>query len=318
MGIKSNLNLNLNSNPDSNSNANSNSNSNLKSNINNSLRYVNNPNDIFSDLIELTYSSNINLIYYIDYLTYKKELIKNITTDIDLIINFFNEEISEILINIMILKKKNKINDENFKIFEPIYNFINLLDKMNYFDQDDFLIILINLFNINILTNKINIFFNNFKFKDLVNINNLIIGINNLFYQIHKNNIFLKTFNIIITSHNENIIINELKFFAKKISIDFFMYYNSNNIYNKILNNTLQFNEIMNTDKKEKTNEYLNFIGILKKYKNVFVNEYDFYCKKHLEIYSNSEFELKIKFKLKKKQNITRLIEHLNFIKNID
>ena len=36
-----------------------------------------NSNEFFSDLFEKTYSSNISLIYYIDYLTYKKELIKN-------------------------------------------------------------------------------------------------------------------------------------------------------------------------------------------------------------------------------------------------
>ena len=290
----------------------------LNNNLNNISKDTSS-NDIFSNLGDKTYTSNIDLIYHIDYLTYKKLLIKNISNDIEQITNLFDNEISEILINILILKKKNKIDNENFKIFEPIYDLIYFVDKLYFFDQEEFLIILINLFKINILTKKINIFANNFRFNDLIDLNNLTTKINNLFYEISKNNIFLKTFNTIISNTSENIITTELKLFAKYVSMDFFMYYNSNNIYNKIFNNILQLGYIINSSSDTfKSNEYLNFIKIFKKHKELFIGEYNKGYKKNLEIYSNYEFELKIKFKFKKKQNINNLIENFNFIKNYD
>ena len=81
-----------------------------------------NSNENFSNLFEKTYSSNINLIYYIDYLTYKKELIKNISNDIELVINFFNEEINDIIIKILILKKKIKLITMNIKFLNQYLN----------------------------------------------------------------------------------------------------------------------------------------------------------------------------------------------------
>ena len=63
--------------------------------------------DFFKN-IEKTYLSNIHLIYYIDYFTYKKELMANISNDIELIINFFNEETNDIILKFLILQKKKK------------------------------------------------------------------------------------------------------------------------------------------------------------------------------------------------------------------
>jgi hypothetical protein len=277
----------------------------------------------FSNLFEKTYSSNINLIYYIDYLTYKKELIKNITNDIDLVINFFSEEINDIIIKILILKNKNKINSKEYKIFEPIFELIDLIKIIDFFDQEDFLNLLLILFKIKISIEKINIFFDNFKFGDLVDIKIFIDGFNELFNKISKNNIFLKTLIIIISTSNENIILCEIKNLAKQISIDFFMYYNSTNLYDKILTNIEKINKInliansINNKIEIKKSEGV-YYKLLKNNKNVFVNEYDYYINKHLEIYSNHEFELKIKFKLKKKQNIIKLFENLTYISNIN
>jgi hypothetical protein len=264
----------------------------------------------FSNLFEKTYSSNINLIYYIDYLTYKKELIKNITNDIDLITNFFSEEINDIIIKILILKKKNKINSNEYKIFEPIFELIDSIKIIDFFDQKDFLNLLLILFKIKISIEKIILFFNSFKFGDLIDINIFIDRFNELFNKISKNNIFLKTLLIIVSTPNENIVLGEIKNLAKQISIDFFMYYDSINLYEKILKSIEKINKI----------EKIKSVGVcyklLKNNKNIFTDEYDYYLNKHFEIYSNYEFELKIKFKLKIKQNIIKLIENLTYISN--
>ena len=284
-----------------------------------------NSNENFSDLFEKTYSSNISLIYYIDYLTYKKELIKNMLHDIDLIINFFSEEINDIIIKILILKKKNKIDKNQYKIFESIFELINLINLLDFFDQYDFLNILLILFRIKISIEKINIFFNSFKFSDLVDIKIFTNGFNELYNKISKNNIFLKTLLIIVSTSNENIILCEIKNLAKEISFDFFMYYNSINLYDKILESVERINtfdekiENLHIDQAEKKKSVRNvYYKLLKNNKSAFINEYDYYFNKHLEIYSNHEFELKIKFKFKKKQNIIKLFENLTFISNMN
>lgn len=289
----------------------------MNKDFNNSSKNNTNSGENLSNLFEKTYFSNISLIYYIDYLTYKKELIKNITNDIELIINFFNEEISDIIIKILILKKKNKISNNDYKIFESIFELINIINNMDFFDQEDFLSILLILFKIKILTEKIDIFFNSFQYSDLINIKIFTDGINELFNKICKNNIFLKTLLIIVSTSNEKIIISEIKNLARYVSFDYFMYYNSTNFYDKILNCTEKITKILNYKSENGLEKYL-FHKILKNNKNIFIDEYNYYFNKYLEIYSNYEFELKIKFKLKKKQNIIKLSENLGYITNIN
>jgi hypothetical protein len=298
----------------------------------NSFSKNTNSNEIFSYLFEKTCSSNINLIYYIDYLTYKKKLIKNITNDIELIMNFFSDDVNDIVIKINILKKKNKINDNEYKIFESIYELINAIKIIDFFDQDDFLNISLILFKIKLSIDKIIIFFDSFKFRDLIDIKFFIDRFNELFNNISKNNIFLKTLIIILLTPDENIALCEIKNLAKQISIDFFMCYDSEDLYDKILVSIDKINKINlitnlkndkinkidKIDKNDKKKLAEVYFKLLKNNKNVFVNEYNYYINKHLEIYSNYEFELKIKFKLKKKPNIIKLIENLTYISDIN
>lgn len=293
-------------------------------NINNNSESKNNSESggSLSNLFDKTYFSNINLIYYIDYLTYKKELIKNIYNDMDIIINFFNEEICDILIKILILKKKNKITENEFKLFESLYELTNLIEQINFFDQNEFLNLLLNFFEIKVFVDKIDIFFNKFQFSDLFDIKILTNGINEIYNKIVKNNLFLKTLFIIISTSNDNIASSEIKKLAKEISFDFFMYYNSLTLYEKIMkyliklskkiniiNQTL-FDTNFNNDKNEKNKIYKFF----KANKDSFLKEYDLYLGRHFEIYSNQEFELRIKFKLKNKSNINKFINDLKYI----
>lgn len=316
-----------------------------------------NNSDEFVNLFES--QSNINLIYYIDYLTYKRNLIKYMSNDIELINNFFNDEISDILIKIFILKKKKIINTNNYKIFESIYDLINLLNSIEFFDQEDFLNVLLIMFNIKILIEKIIIFFNSFEFNDVINIKIFTDSYKELFDKICKNNIFLSLlFDSYIQSNpnnyksNETIILEQIKKIAKNISYDFFMYYDSSVLYEKIITSLEYLNQIINlfnnsnifiqplspsqspyplSPKRISTtistprnlinsnssNSY-NLYNLLKNNKNIFVEEYNYYFKKHSEIYSNYEFELKIKFKFKKKHNVIKLFNSLIMIKNIN
>jgi hypothetical protein len=284
----------------------------------------NSNNNSISNLFDKTYFLNINLIYYIDYLTYKKELIKNISNDIDFILNFFNTEICDILVEIYILNKKKKISDNEFKLFESIYELVYIIEKINFFDQEDFLNIILIFFEIFFFVDKINIFFENFKYNDLINIKILTNRINDLYKEISKNNNLLNIFNIIINSNEDNSI-EQLKKLAKYLSFDFFMYYNSSKLYNKIIEymeklikkndliNNIKINKNLMFEKKQK-----QFYNFFKNNKNVFINEYNTNFNKHIEIYSNFEFELKIKFKLKNKSSIVNLVESLKYIANID
>ncbi len=274
-------------------------------------------NDIFSNISKKTNEANINLIYEINYLVYKKKLVKNMTDDINMIINFFTEDISDIIINILILKKKNKVTEDDLNISIPIYNVIEILNNIDFFDQEDFLILIINFFGIYTLCDDINIFSENFKFKDIVNILLFTSKVNELFVILSKRNGLLKMLDLITKSNINN---NELNFILKGISIDYFMYYSANNIYNKILNTFIRiFKNILVHDTTKHKFPYEKFLINFKNYKDIFSQEYNHHYEKHTNIYSEHEIELKIKFKLKKnKEYVNKLVENLNFIKNIE
>lgn len=287
-------------------------------NINDNSTKSKNKNN-FNDLIEKSRVADINITYYIDYFTYKKQLIKNMTDDINMITDFFDDKITDILFNIMILKKKKKINEDEFKKFVPIYDFIYSLHELNFFDQEDFLNLSIKLFGIVTIIDDINTFSKKFKFSGIINIEELANNFLTLFDKLCKKNILFDTFEILSrqnsssNSHSKLFFTSKLKIFAKKISVDYFMYYNSYNIYNKIINNLFeQISTITNN------NAHINLAHTFKKYKEIFTEEYDYYCKKHNDIYSSQEVELKLKFKLKKKENISKLVEYLNFISGFD
>lgn len=274
--------------------------------------------DFFKN-IEKTYLSNIHLIYYIDYFTYKKELMANISNDIELIINFFNEETNDIILKFLILQKKK--NDDKCKIFDPLFELVNLIYYLDFFDQDEFFNILLILFKIKILTKEIYFFFHYFELTDIINIKNFINNFNELYQQISKNNIILKTMLIIISSLNKNIITNEIKNLAQKISFDFFMYHSSITIYDKIFDTLKKINKIKNIYEiynKKNTHKFEDYLLLIKNNKKNFIDEYNIYSNKYFEIYSLQEFELTIKLKLKKKQNIIKLFNNLKFVNDIE
>lgn len=284
---------------------------NSSSKTNNKIKTISTNNDIYSNLYIKNDLLNIKSIYYIDYLTYKKDLMKKISSDIELVDNFFSEEINDIIIKILILKKKNKISDKEYNIFKPVYNLINMLELLDFYDQYEFLKILMNIFEIKYLLKEIEYFSNSFKFSDLIDMKIFIDNFDELIGKICKNNFFLKSILLIISSNDKNTITDQMKNLAQKISFDFFMYYDSENIYDIIFSSILTNCKISNITKK---NNYLNLVS---NNKNIFMEEYNYCCESYLKIYSNCEHELKIKFKLKNKKNIIKLCENIKYILSI-
>ena len=100
------------------------------------------------------------------------------------------------------------------------------------------------------------------------------------------------------------------------MSVDFFMYYNSENIFNKIINNMMidKPNLIIFQNK-------INFEKIVKKLiknKEVFFKEYNTHMKKYKEVYGSLDLESKIKCVLKKNKSVSKLTEDLNYIKELE
>jgi hypothetical protein len=126
---------------------------------------------------------------------------------------------------------------------------------------------------------------------------------------------------IIISSLNKNIVTNEIKNLAQKISFDFFMYHSSITIYDKIFDTLKKINKLKNIYEiynKKNTHKFEDYFLLIKNNKKNFIDEYNIYSNKYFEIYSLQEFELTIKLKLKKKQNIIKLFNNLKFVNDIE
>lgn len=268
----------------------------------------NNDEDIKNDINAISINSyNINIIYQNDYLLYKKKYIKNIIDNINLISGIFDKDTNEMLTFIYVLKKKNKIDNENYKLFNEIYNLINYLNDLNYIDQEELLIILLFLFKIYIIIPHIQKYLNNLNFNREINFDYFFTKFNEIYSFLLDKSSFLSILTkLILLNNDKNLIKKNLRIFVKILSIDYFMYYDSNTIYNKIFNNIIVLNDNIN--------EISNITKILIKNKNYIINEYEKNIKKHFEIYFNLEYDLKLKFKFEKNTEIINLIYSFNYI----
>ena len=287
----------------------------------------------------------INSVYYTSYLNYKKKIFLDIKNNYELIINLFDENICEVLINIYILKKKNKISEKHFGIIKYIFEYIEKLNDIDFIDQENFFIILMNFYKLHILCMWLDAFFEEYMFKELVDYKMLMDKINGIFKILSMNVLIFKIFNELIklsetneytnltsnnmminlTTHNKNLIKEKIIFLAQKISFDLFMIYDSNKIYNNIIDCFTYFNEIIKIDndsdnfffiKKNHSKIIMEnniLLDILKKNKNFFISEYDINKKNYDEIYSN-DVELYVKFKINKNQNVSKFIENIKHI----
>lgn len=264
---------------------------------------------------------NINFLYYTSYLSYKKKIFINISEDFKSILNLFNNDLCEILINIYILKKKNKISDKHFNNLNFIFNYIEKLDTISFVDQENFFTIIIDFYVINVICVWIDVFFENYMFKELINYKMLIENINGIYLILNKKILLFRIFDEIFDVINDDDLVKQkILYLAQKLSFDLFMFYDSKKIYDLITNCLIYIKDLLsdkiNKDFSKIISKNNILLGVFEKNKNVFTNEYNKNKKLFAEIYTN-DIELYVKFKINKNPIITTFIKNIKYIQQI-
>lgn len=266
----------------------------------------------------LTNTNVIKIYYHNDYLVYKKNNVINIFNSIKIIYKLFDEEFNKNLIKIFILKKKNKLSENDFLPLRQIYDLIYLLNELKYVDQYEIMEIFILLYKIYMSVPYLESFFENYILRELINYKYITENIKNISYQLSNDNILMNFLFKIKTIHQMND--DEIKLlladFVRKISFDFFMYYSAEHFYYKMINSVLQILNIVNNDNL--TIEIINFVDIFKNYKTTIIKEYEHYHKKYTEIYFVKETDLKVKFKFVGCDILEKIINELKIIKSLN
>lgn len=296
----------------------------------------NNPNNepnnsLYDDLNIYEEQNNINIesVYFTSYLNYKKKLFTScIEDDFKLIASLFDENICDILINIFILKKKNKISEKQFIMFKFIFDYAEKINNIVFLDSENFLFLLMDLYKLYKLCTAIDAFFENYIFKDLINYKMITSKIMMIYKKLCEKILLFKIYDELNEINDPYVIKNKIIYLAKKISFDLFMFYDSQSIFLKILNS---FTHIKNfyidiSHELNNMNELNNIVTTVDENKNLlkvfeinkinFIKEYDESAKKYFDIYSN-DIELYIKFKIGKIAIIEKFIENITYIKNI-
>lgn len=260
---------------------------------------------------------NINFLYYTSYLSYKKKIFLNINEDFKLISNLFNDNLSEILINIYILKKKNKISDKHFHNLNFIFDFIFKLETINFIDQEIFFTILNDFYIINIICIWINIFFENYIFKELIDYKMLIENITNIYLILNRKILLFKIFDEILNTDNDDLVRQKIMYLSQKLSFDLFMFYDSKKIYQIITNGFIYIKNLLSDETNKEFTKIIDrnnvLLNMFEKNKHIFFYEYDKNKKIFTEIYLN-DIELYVKFKIDKNPKITNFIKNIKYI----
>lgn len=260
---------------------------------------------------------NINFLYYTSYLSYKKKIFLNINEDFKLISNLFNDNLCEILINIYILKKKNKISDKHFHNLNFIFDFIFKLETINFIDQEIFFTILNDFYIINITCIWINIFFENYIFKELIDYKMLIENITNIYLILNRKILLFKIFDEILNTDNDDLVRQKIMYLSQKLSFDLFMFYDSKKIYQIITNGFIYIKNLLSDETNKEFTKIIDrnnvLLNMFEKNKHIFFYEYDKNKKIFTEIYLN-DIELYVKFKIDKNPKITNFIKNIKYI----
>lgn len=265
---------------------------------------------------------DIDLIYNLSYLNYKKKIFtSSINEDFKLIVSLFDDTICNILINIYILKKKNKITEKQFIVFKFIFDYAVKINNTIYMDIENFLLLLIDFYKLKNLCIMIDTFFEDYVFKDLIDYKILTNKIILIYKKLSDKILLFKIYNELNDTNNPIILKNKIVYLAKKISFDLFMFYGSQKIFEIILNSFLYIenfyvNSQTNIDIIQIIKENKNLLNIFETNKAYFIKEYDKCAKKYFDIYSN-DIELYIKFKINNTDIINKFIENIIYVENI-
>ena len=206
-------------------------------------------------------------------------------------------------------------------MFKVIFDYAEKINNIIYINSENFFLLLMDFYKLKNLSVIIDIFFENYIFKDLINYKMLTSKINLIYNKLSEKILLLRIYDELNKTDNFNIIKNKIIYLAKKISFDLFMFYNSQNIFEIILGNFLYIeNFYINGEFKNNSfqiiNENKNLLNIFETHKIHFMKEYDKSTKKYFDIYSN-DIELYIKFKINNTNIINKFIENITYIENI-
>jgi len=294
----------------------------------------NHNNLIYNDYNIYNEQNNIHIeyIYNISYLNYKKNIFtSSINEDYKLILSLFDENICDILTNIFILKKKNKITEKQFVAFKLIFDYAVKISNIVFIDTENFLPLLIDFYKLKNSCVIINIFFEDYIFKDLIDYKMLVDKILLIYKKLSDRILLFKICDELNKTNSSIIIKNKIVYLAKKISFDLFMFCSSQNIYDIILsgflyienlyinietkNDEIKNNEIQN-NKIQIIKENKNLLNVFEMHKIYFIKEYDKNAKKYFNIYIN-DIELYIKFKINKTDIIDKFISNIKYVESM-
>jgi hypothetical protein len=231
---------------------------------------------------------DVKNIYNVDIDYNKNNLIKNIFDEIDFLINIFKVDIKKSIIKLFIYNKK-----YSNALIDPYINLINLLSKLNYIDQYEYLNILINIIKILINAKKVEIIITEFNNKLEENKEHINIHkINKSLYKFINNfidkNYLIKYIIFFFKSNDEKIIINISSLLAK----EYYMYYSSEEMFS-----------------------LFNFI--FKNHKTIFIKNYNLVVDNLNNLYEDNYLitqKFKYNFKNNNILNITKLLIKINNI----
>lgn len=253
-----------------------------------------------NDMENNTDKKMVNIHLDIEYNTYKKKIKKYIFEHMETIFNIFSDEFNENLIKLYILFKKNLLEKVYLEYINLLIDLCQYINCLEYIDQEEYFYIILKLFNLKLLIEKLekqnikqedddkSVDLNNVqligdKYLKLINFNVLNNNINECINIISKKNIIVEAFLIFINGQNKHSKKNII-YISEKLSLDFFMYLSPEEIYKKIINN------IGITKNK--------FLNSMKKYKSEFIKSYDHKTKLLKNLYID---QINIKFILKYK-----------------
>ena len=261
----------------------------------------------------------INIFLDIDYNTYKNRIKKYIFAHINFMYDIFDEEFNDNFAKMYILQKKDLLENKEKVYGNMLIDFYNCLKLVDCVDQEEYFYLIMKLLNIYIFIQKNmhddtnctsdnvtfelkNVRLVGNKYIKLINIKLLNSKISECINKIATENIVMELFMLFIKKENKHTKQNII-FIGEKLSMDYFMYWDSVELY-KII-------------KKHIKNSKNRLFTSIKKYKNDFYKSYNFKTNALKDLYLDQiNTKLILKYKFLKENNIFN--EFVNDIDAID
>lgn len=271
-----------------------------------------------NDLKNNSNRKTINIFLDIDYNTYKNRIKKYIFAHINFMYDIFDDEFNDNFAKLYILHKKDLLENKEKIYGNMLIDFYNCLKLVDCVDQEEYFYLIMKLLNIYIFIQKNmdddtnctseNVTFDlknvrlvGNKYIKLINIKLLNNKISECINKIATENIVMELFMLFIKKENKHTKQNII-FIGEKLSMDYFMYWDSVELY-KII-------------KKHIKNSKNRLFTSIKKYKNDFYKSYNFKTNALKDLYLdqiNTKLILKYKF-LKENNTFNEFVNDIDAI----